>query len=59
MLAVYLLFSVACFFTVHEHCDKAYILENGVIKMEGTGEELLNSPEVMAAYLGEQISAEQ
>ena len=42
-----------------EICDKAYILENGVIKMEGTGEELLNSPEVMAAYLGEQISAEQ
>ena len=40
-----------------EICDKAYILENGVIKMEGSGEELLHSPEVMAAYLGEQIGA--
>ena len=26
VLAVYLLFSVACFFTVHEHSDKAYSL---------------------------------
>ncbi|MBP3320399.1 MAG: hypothetical protein J6K87_01985, partial [Clostridia bacterium] len=24
VLAVYLLFSVACFFTVHEHYDKVY-----------------------------------
>ena len=37
--------------------DIPYILENGVIKMEGSGEELLHSPEVMAAYLGEQIGA--
>ena len=42
-----------------EICDKAYILENGVIKMEGSGEELLHSPEVMAAYLGEQVGAEE
>ncbi len=26
VLAVYLLFSVTCFFTVHEHSDKAYSL---------------------------------
>ena len=36
-----------------EICDKAYILENGEIKMQGTGAELLNSPQVLAAYLGE------
>lgn len=38
-----------------EICDKAYILENGEIRMEGTGAELLNSPQIIAAYLGEQI----
>ena len=33
-------------------CDYAYVLENGVIKLEGTGKELLNSDEVRKAYLG-------
>lgn len=36
-----------------EVCDKAYVLENGRIKMQGTGAELLNSSEVTDAYLGE------
>ena len=33
-------------------CDYAYVLENGVVKLEGTGKELLNSDEVRKAYLG-------
>lgn len=33
-------------------CDYAYVLENGNIKLEGTGNELLNSDEVRKAYLG-------
>jgi branched-chain amino acid transport system ATP-binding protein len=36
-------------------CDKAYVFENGKLTMTGTGKELLNSPEVIAAYLGEDI----
>ena len=36
-----------------EVCDKAYVLENGIIKLSGSGQELLNSPMVVAAYLGE------
>jgi branched-chain amino acid transport system ATP-binding protein len=32
--------------------DRAYVLENGRIIMEGEGKELLNSPEVKKAYLG-------
>lgn len=36
-----------------ELCDKGYVLENGRIRLSGTGKELLNSPEVIAAYLGE------
>ena len=35
-----------------EICDKAYVLENGSIRLSGSGQELLNSPEVVAAYLG-------
>jgi len=35
-------------------CDKAYVLKNGVINMEGTGDELLSDPDVIAAFLGEQ-----
>lgn len=34
-------------------CDKAYVLENGRITLSGTGRELLNSPAVQKAYLGE------
>ena len=33
-------------------CDYAYVLENGRIKLSGTGEELLQSDEVRKAYLG-------
>ena len=33
--------------------DKAYVIENGRIAIEGTGEELLSSPAVKKAYLGE------
>ena len=32
--------------------DKAYVLETGNIAMEGTGAELLENPEIKAAYLG-------
>lgn len=37
-----------------EICDVAYVLENGRITLSGTGQELLNSPKVISAYLGEQ-----
>ncbi|MEM2384779.1 MAG: ABC transporter ATP-binding protein [Candidatus Bathyarchaeia archaeon] len=33
-------------------CDRAYVLENGRIILEGRGEELLNNDEVRKAYLG-------
>ena len=33
-------------------CDYAYVLENGVISLSGTGEELLKSDDVRKAYLG-------
>ena len=32
--------------------DRAYVIENGKILMEGNGKELLNSSEVKKAYLG-------
>ena len=32
--------------------DRAYVLEQGVVRIEGTGVELQNSPEVRSAYLG-------
>lgn len=32
--------------------DRAYVLEQGLVRIEGTGSELQNSPEVRAAYLG-------
>ncbi len=32
--------------------DRAYVLETGAVTVEGTGKELLNAPEVRAAYLG-------
>jgi branched-chain amino acid transport system ATP-binding protein len=37
-----------------EVCDIAYVLENGRITISGTGQELLNSPKIISAYLGEQ-----
>jgi branched-chain amino acid transport system ATP-binding protein len=33
-------------------CQRAYVLENGRIVIEGTGAELLNHPHVKQAYLG-------
>ena len=32
--------------------NRAYVLETGRIVLSGTGQELLNDPEVMKAYLG-------
>ena len=32
--------------------DKAYVLETGNIVLQGTGQDLLNSPEVQKVYLG-------
>jgi branched-chain amino acid transport system ATP-binding protein len=32
--------------------DHGYIIENGMLTMEGTGEELMNDPEVKSAYFG-------
>lgn len=32
--------------------DRAYVLEQGQVRIEGTGTELQNSPEVRSAYLG-------
>ena len=32
--------------------DRAYVIENGKIAMEGTGAELLENDDVKAAYLG-------
>jgi branched-chain amino acid transport system ATP-binding protein len=33
-------------------CDKAYVLENGMVTVEGSGEEVLKSEAVKKAYLG-------
>lgn len=35
-----------------KYCDRAYVLENGRIVLEGTGETLLHNEHVKAAYLG-------
>lgn len=32
--------------------DRGYILENGMLTLHGTGEELYNNPEIKAAYFG-------
>ena len=34
------------------HIDRGYILENGMLALTGTGEELMDNPEVKAAYFG-------
>ena len=36
-------------------CDKAYVLENGYIRKEGSGQALLNDPDVITAFLGESV----
>ena len=33
-------------------CDRAYVLENGRVVLEGTGKELMDDPHVKEAYLG-------
>jgi branched-chain amino acid transport system ATP-binding protein len=33
-------------------CDRAYVLENGRVVLEGTGNQLSNDPHVKEAYLG-------
>ena len=33
-------------------CDRAYVLENGRVVLQGTGDELSNDPHVKEAYLG-------
>ena len=33
-------------------CNRAYVLENGRIVLEGTGDELLNNEQVKEAFLG-------
>ena len=35
-----------------EVADRAYVLEQGRVRLEGTGQELLGNPEVKQAYLG-------
>ena len=35
--------------------DHAYVMETGLITLEGTGRELLNNEEVKKAYLGESV----
>lgn len=32
--------------------DRAYVIENGMLVIEGTGEELMDNPEVKSAYFG-------
>jgi len=33
-------------------CHRAYVLENGRVVLEGSGEELMSNKHVMEAYLG-------
>ncbi len=40
--------------TALRHAHRAYVLEQGQIRFEGQGEELLHHPEVRRAYLGGQ-----
>lgn len=39
--------------TALRHADRAYVLEQGRIRFEGTGESILHHPEVQQAYLGQ------
>ncbi|MCS7235378.1 MAG: ABC transporter ATP-binding protein [Armatimonadota bacterium] len=38
--------------TALRHADRAYVLEQGRVRFEGRGEEILRHPEVQRAYLG-------
>jgi branched-chain amino acid transport system ATP-binding protein len=33
-------------------CDRAYVLENGRVVLQGTGKEMMDDPHVKEAYLG-------
>ena len=35
-----------------ELCDRSYLLESGMVRLHGTGRDLLNNPHVKEAYLG-------
>ena len=35
-----------------EVCDRAYVLENGMIALSGTSAEVASNPRVIEAYLG-------
>ena len=32
--------------------DRGYVVENGMLALDGTGEELMDNPEVKSAYFG-------
>ncbi|MDF2463008.1 MAG: transporter ATP-binding protein, partial [Ramlibacter sp.] len=36
-----------------EIADRGYVMESGIISMNGDAKEMLNDPKVRAAYLGE------
>ncbi len=38
--------------TALQHADRAYVLEDGRVRFEGTGRDILDHPEVRRAYLG-------
>ncbi len=38
--------------TALQHANRAYVLEDGRVRFEGTGREILHHPEVRRAYLG-------
>ena len=39
-------------YAAFEMCDRAYLIEAGEIEKSGSGQQLLNDPQVQAAYLG-------
>lgn len=43
--------------TALRNADRAYVLEQGRIRFEGSGEEILHHPEVQRAYLGGPVSS--
>jgi branched-chain amino acid transport system ATP-binding protein len=32
--------------------DRGYVVENGMLTFQGTGQELMDNPEVMSAFMG-------
>ena len=32
--------------------DRGYVIENGMLTLKGTGKELMDNPEIRAAYFG-------